>query len=257
MDFRQLFGLDGRTALVTGASSGLGLHIARTYAAAGAKVALAARRLDRVHEAASVLCDTGHTACGVALDVTRPETIAKALDEAESQLGSPIDILFNNAGVLYSRKFLDQEQDKVEAVFNTDLKGAFLVAQEVARRMATAGGGAIINVSSTSGLRAGGMLSSYGAAKAGLIHLTKVMALELAGKKIRVNTLCPGNFETEMHADFVEQGLADTIIKRIPQRRFGVPADLDGAALLLASDAGSYITGATITVDGGQTLTWM
>lgn len=257
MDFRQMFGLDGRAALITGASSGLGLHIARTYALAGAKVALAARRRERVEAEAAALRSQGHQACAVTLDVTRPETFADVWRQAATELGRPIDILFNNAGILYSERFLDQDRAQVEAVFDTNLKGAFLMAQEAARRMTESGGGAIVNVSSTSALRAGGRMSSYGATKAALINLTQVMALELASKKIRVNALCPGNFETEMHAAFEHQGIAEAILKRIPQRRFGVPPDLDGAALLLVSDAGSYITGAVITVDGGQTLSWM
>jgi NAD(P)-dependent dehydrogenase (short-subunit alcohol dehydrogenase family) len=115
----------------------------------------------------------------------------------------------------------------------------------------------IINVTSTSGLRAGGLLSSYGASKAGLLQLTRIMALELAHKGVRVNALCPGNFETDMHDVFRDGGLEDNLLKRIPQRRFGKPADLDGPALLLASDAGRYMTGAVIVVDGGQTLSWM
>lgn len=123
--------------------------------------------------------------------------------------------------------------------------------------MASNGGGAIVNIASTAGLRAGGYLSSYGAAKAGVIHLTQVMALELASSSVRVNALCPGNIKTDMHATFEKQGLDDGIKRRIPMRRFGEPDDLDGAVLLLTSEAGRYITGAVIPVDGGQALSWM
>jgi len=257
MSLQELFSLAGRTALISGASSGIGLHTARTFAQAGAQVVLCARRLDRIEDAAAALRADGFSAHAVVLDVTRPEMIADAWAMAERQVGQAVDILFNNAGVLYTERFVDQQIDRVDAVFDTDLRGAFLVAQQAARSMAARGRGSIINVASTSGLRAGGSLSSYGAAKAGLIHLTKVMALELASKNIRVNALCPGNFETDMHAQFEEKGFAEAIRKKIPLRSFGQPHQLDGAALLLASDAGGYITGVVLPVDGGQVLTWM
>lgn len=258
MSAASLFSLAGRTALVTGASSGIGLHIARTLAQAGARVALAARRVERLEAAAGALRSEGHQAVAVPLDLTRPQGFEAAWHQAEQVLGARIDILFNNAGILYAERFVDQQPERVAEVFDTDLKGPFLLAQLGARRMAEAGGGgAIINVASTAGLRAGGSLSSYGAAKAGLIHLTRVMALELAGRQVRVNVLCPGNLETDMHAAFEEKGFADAIRKRIPQRRFGTPQDLDGAVLLLASQAGAYITGVALPVDGGQVLAWM
>ncbi len=257
MSPQNLFGLEGRAALISGASSGIGLHMARTFAQAGAKVVLCARRLDRIEDAAAELRADGLSAHAVALDVTDPEMIADAWTSAELQVGQPVDILFNNAGVLYTERFIDQQLDRIDAVFDTDLRGAFVMAQHAARSMAAGGRGSIINVASTSGMRAGGSLSSYGAAKAGLIHLTKVMALELAGKNVRVNALCPGNFETDMHSQFEEKGFADAIRKKIPLRSFGQPHQLDGAALLLASDAGSYITGVALPVDGGQVLTWM
>jgi NAD(P)-dependent dehydrogenase (short-subunit alcohol dehydrogenase family) len=257
MNLDSLFGLKGRVALVSGASSGIGLHIARVFADAGAAVALAARRIDKLESAAHELKAQGHAACAVPLDVTRPATIAKAFDAAEQALGAGVDLLFNNAGAIYARRFVEQEEAEIARIFDTNLKGAFAVAQEAAKRMSAAGCGAIINVVSTSGLRAGGLLASYGASKAGLIHLTRIMALELAAKGIRVNALCPGNFETDMHELFREQALEENLRKRIPQRRFGQPSDLDGAALLLASDAGRYITGAVLVVDGGQTLSWM
>ncbi len=252
-----LFDLTGKAALVTGASSGLGLHAARTLARAGASVALGARRIDRLEAAVATLREEGHRACAVALDVTKPETISRAWESCVSGLGQPIDILFNNAGVIYMERFLSQEASQIDRIFETNLKGAFLMAQEVARHMADRRAGSIINVASTSGLRAGGFLSSYGASKAGLIHLTRIMALELAGKGIRVNALAPGNIVTEMHGEFEAHGFEENIRNRIPMRRFGEPQALDGAVLLLASEAGSYITGAVIPVDGGQLLSWM
>lgn len=257
MNLQQLFSLEGRVALVSGASSGIGLHLAGTLAAAGAAVALAARRTDRLEAAVADLQAQGRKACAVSLDVTRSDTIVPAFDLAEASLGSRVDILVNNAGILYSGRFIDQEEAEVSRVLDTNLKGAFLVAQTAARRMAKAGGGAIINVASTAGLRAAGFLSSYAASKAALIQLTRIMALELAGKGVRVNAVCPGNIETDMHQAFRDGGLEETLLKRIPQRRFGQPEDLDGAILLLASDAGRYMTGTAIPVDGGQTLSWM
>lgn len=252
-----IFDLTGKTALISGASSGIGLHTAKVLAQAGAAVALGARRVDRLHDAVKALRDNGHEACSVTLDVTRSETIAAAWAAAEAKLGQPIDILFNNAGVLYTERFLKQDVTEIERIFDTNLKGAFLMAQEAARHMTQRGSGTIINVASTSGLRAGGLLSSYGASKAGLIHLTKVMALELASRGVRVNALCPGNMKTDMHGSFVDRGLADNLLSRIPMRRFGEVDQLDGATLLLASQAGSYMTGAVIPVDGGQLLSWM
>lgn len=123
--------------------------------------------------------------------------------------------------------------------------------------MSKAGVGSIINVASTAGLRAGATMASYGASKAALMHLTRIAALELAGKGVRVNTLCPGNFDSDMQKVFEEKGFTETLLRRTPQRRFGKPGDLDGALLLLASDAGRYMTGAVVTVDGGQSLSWM
>lgn len=253
----DLFSLAGKVALVTGASSGFGLHIAGVFARAGAAVALAARRTEKIEAAARDLVSRGYKACAVPMDVTRAETIPAAFDAAERALGAAADILFNNAGILYTGKFLEQDPVQVRRVFDTNLEGAFLVAQEAAKRMAAAKRGTIINVSSNSGLRAGGLMSSYGASKAALIQLTQVMALELAASGIRVNALCPGNFETDMHGQFQERGLEENLRKRIPQRRFGRVEDLDGPALLLASDAGRYMTGSIVVVDGGQTLSWM
>jgi len=252
-----MFSLAGKRAMVTGASSGIGLHIAGVLARAGASVALAARRVDRLEVTVGELRRAGHNACAIQLDATKPGTISTAWTAAEASIGGGIDVLFNNAGVIYHEKFVDQKLDEIDRVFDTNLRGAFLVAQEGARRMAERGSGSIINVSSTAGMRAGGGLASYGASKAGLIHLTKVMALELAGQGVRVNALCPGNIETDMHQVFAEHGLEERLLRRIPMHRFGQPQDLAGPTLLLASDAASYLTGTIINVDGGQVLTWM
>lgn len=257
MSLAHLFSLENRVAFVSGASSGLGLRMAQVLAEAGAAVALAARRADRLEAAVAELRAAGRRACAVPLDVTRAETVAPAFDAAEAALGAPVEVLVNNAGVLYARRFVDQDEDEVARILDTNLKGAFRVAQEAARRMSPARRGAIVQIASTAGLRAGGLLSSYCASKAGLLHLSQVMALELASRGIRVNTICPGNIETDMHRTFTDQGIEEALLKRIPQRRFGRAEDLDGALLLLASDAGRYITGAVLTVDGGQALSWM
>lgn len=255
---KNFFSLKGKTAFVTGASSGIGLHLAAVLARAGAAVALAARRTDKIGLAIQDLTKAGHQACGVYIDVTDSSTIVPAFDEAEKQLGSPINILINNSGIIYLNRFIDQDEAEVSRIFDTNLRGAFLVAQAAAKRMlSVGGGGAIVNIASTAGLRAAALLSSYAASKAALIHLTKVMALELANKNIRVNALCPGNIETDMHQTFTSAGVDKSLLNRIPQRRFGKPEDLDGATLLLTSDAGRYITGAVIPVDGGQVLSWI
>lgn len=256
----ELFSVRGRIALVTGASSGIGLHVAGLLARAGAKVVLAARRLQAVQTAAAEIaeqCGDANAAHGIHIDLNDLETIPVAFDEIERVYGGPPSILVNNAGIINFAKFLDHDDEAVARIFDTNLNGSFAVAREAARRMVEAGGGTIINVASTAGLRTPGYLSAYAVSKAGLIQLTQVMALELAHKNIRVNALCPGNFLTEMHQVFAERKIDDGIVKRIPQRRLGNPDDLDGPILLLASDAGRYMTGAVIKVDGGQTLSWL
>jgi NAD(P)-dependent dehydrogenase (short-subunit alcohol dehydrogenase family) len=256
MNLSTLFSLAGKSALITGASSGSGLHRARTLAQAGARVVLAARRKSKLDIAVADLSAAGHRAYAVELDVTDAASIESAMKESEQLLDQPLDILVNNAGVLHVEKFLEEKADAFDRVFDTNYRGAFLVAQHAARRMAGRGG-SIINIASTAGLRAAGHLSSYASSKAALIQLTHVMALELASKGIRVNAICPGNILTDMHAVFEETGLDQSVLKRIPMRSFGEPHHLDGATLLLASNAGAYMTGAVIPVDGGQLLAWL
>lgn len=252
MSSESLFDLRGRVALVTGASSGIGLHLAGVLAEAGASVALSARRRERVDSAAQDLRNRQLTAISIPLDVTNAESVESGLDTIAKEFGRSPDVLINCAGILVTKPFLEQTEHDFDSVIRTNLRGAFFMAQRVAAGMVHRGQGSIINVASTAGLRVGGYLSSYGASKAALIHLTKGMALELARFGIRANVLCPGNFDTDMHQSFVERGFAESMRSRIPQRRFGQPQDLDGAALLLASDAGRYITGAVLAIDGGQ-----
>lgn len=249
----SLFRLDGRRALITGASGGLGLHFAETLAAAGAEVVLAARRADKLADEVARLRESGARAHAVSLDVTSGASVEAAVAEAEKLAGGAIDILVNNAGVSGENFFLKMEEAEWDSVVNTNLKGAYLVARAVGRRLVeTKTPGSIINIASILGLRVGGGVSSYCASKAGLIHLTKAMAFELARNKIRVNAIAPGYIETDFNREFFESEVAQKMIARIPFRRLGVKSELDGPLLLLASDAGSYMSGSVIEVDGAH-----
>jgi NAD(P)-dependent dehydrogenase (short-subunit alcohol dehydrogenase family) len=244
--------LSGKSALVTGASSGLGRHFAKTLAAAGAKVGVAARRMDLVASVCESIREHGGTAVPLQLDVADRASVAQAVREAAARLGT-LDILINNAGVTATKPFLDLDGEEWDRVIETNLKGAFSVAQEVAWKMRQQGsGGTIVNIASILGLRVAGQVSAYVASKAGLVQLTKAMALELARYGIRVNALCPGYMETDLNRDFFASEAGQALIRRIPQRRLGRPEDLDGALLLLCSDAASYMAGSVIVVDGGH-----
>jgi len=244
--------LSGEAALVTGASSGLGAHFARVLADKGAKVALAARRLDRLTALAEEIAGLGGRALPIECDVTQPASVEAAVAAAETELG-PITILINNSGVAIAKKIFDTTEEDWDQVLDTNLKGAWLMAREVAKHLAALGRpGAIVNIASIVGLRSMKQLATYAASKAGLVHLTHVMALELAPLGIRVNALAPGYIETDINRDFLASPAGKAIAKRIPAGRFGQPDDLDGALLLLASEAGRYINGAVIPVDGGH-----
>ncbi|MCY0150069.1 SDR family oxidoreductase [Hoeflea sp. G2-23] len=241
--------LAGKAALITGASGGLGLHFAKLLARNGAEVTLAARRMAKLTTACEDIRASGGTADALEMDVSDGASVTAALASVER----PFDILVNNAGISGEGRALDMDEAEFDAVVDTNLKGSFLVAQSVARSLKAAQrGGAIVNVASILGIRAGGGVSAYSASKAGLIHLTKVLALELAGDNIRVNALCPGYIETDINRAFFETAAGQALIKRIPQRRLGRPEDLDGALLLLLGDAGAYITGTTLVADGGH-----
>ena len=240
--------LSGRRALVTGASSGLGLHFAEILHAAGAEVVLAARSRARLDGHCARL---GERALAITLDVRDAASIPSAIAEA-----GPIDILVNNAGVTISKPVLDQTAADWDEVVETNLRGAFLVATEAARSMRDAGrGGTIINIASILGLRQAGQVTSYAVAKAGLVQLTKQLALELARFDIRVNALAPGYFETDINRAFFESQAGQALIRRVPQRRLGRLADLDGPLLLLASEASAFMTGTVLVVDGGHLVT--
>jgi NAD(P)-dependent dehydrogenase (short-subunit alcohol dehydrogenase family) len=250
----ELFDLSGRTALVTGASQGLGRRFAIVLAEHGAAVGLAARQLEKLIELEHEIASDGGRVASVALDVTDLASIERALASVEGVLG-PIDVLINNAGVAVSKGVLEQTEADWDKVVDTNLKGAFFVAQAVARRMVERGGGTIVNVASVLALDVIGHLAPYAASKGGLWQLTRTMALELARHDIRVNALAPGYIVTEINREFLETGAAgERLKKRIPQRRFGTTEDLDGALLLLASDASRYMTGSIIVLDGGLML---
>jgi len=244
--------LKGRNALITGASSGLGEHFAHALARAGATVALAARRQESLERVRKDIEAKGHTAMALAMDVTDSTSVAAAFSQVADRLGK-IDILVNNAGTTLTKPFLDVEEAEWNRIIETNLNGAFLAAQAAARIMkGQATGGAIVNIASILGLRVAGQVAPYVTSKAAVVQLTKAMALELARYRIRVNALCPGYIETELNRDFFASDIGQALIKRIPQRRLGKLEDLEAPLLLMCSDAGAYMTGAVLAVDGGH-----
>lgn len=252
------FDLSGRVVLVTGASQGLGRRFARVLAARGAAVGLAARQVAKLEELRREIVAAGGRAASVALDVTDSAALERALDEVEGALG-PLDVLVNNAGVAVSKPVLEQTEADWDKVVGTNLKGAFFTAQAVAKRMVARDpqppwGGTIVNIASLIALKVVGHLAPYAASKSGLAQITRAMALELARHRIRVNALAPGYIETEINRDFLATEAGERLRRQIPQRRFGAPEDLDGALLLLASDASRYMTGSIIVIDGGLLL---
>jgi NAD(P)-dependent dehydrogenase (short-subunit alcohol dehydrogenase family) len=246
------FSIAGEVALVTGASSGIGEHFARVLAAAGAKVALAARREDRLAELAREIKGEGGECLPLALDVTRRDSIAAALAAAEAGLG-PLSILVNNAGVVVTKPLFEHTEEDWDYVVDTNLKGAWLVARDFAHHLVERHRpGRIINIASVLGFRTIGQVPAYCTAKAGLLHLTHVLAMELARHRILVNALAPGYVETDFNREFFQTEAGKRLIARVPLRRIAQPPDLDGALLFLASPASAYVTGAVISVDGGH-----
>jgi NAD(P)-dependent dehydrogenase (short-subunit alcohol dehydrogenase family) len=244
--------LKGKRVLVTGASSGLGAHFVTLLAGQGAEVVAAARRLDRLSALARACESLPGTVRPLALDVASVAAIEAGLAEARAAMGG-LDVLINNAGVAEPERALELSEAQWDAHLDVNLKGCFFAAQAAARIMAKQdGGGAIVNIASILGERVAGGVSAYAASKAGVIQLTKALALEWAREGIRVNALCPGYIETDINRDFFATEPGQQLIRRIPQRRLGRPQELDGALLLLASDAGSFITGASLAVDGGH-----
>ena len=241
--------LRGKRVLVTGASSGFGQHFAQLFAEQGAAVTLAARRIESLQNDRDHLRARGAQAEAVRLDVSEAGSIHQLFANATQ----PFDIVINNAGVSGAGKAIEMSEESWDSTLDVNLKGPFVVAQAAARALRDAQrGGSIINVASIVALRVANELSAYAASKAGLVHLTKALSVEWARFGIRVNALCPGYVETEINREFFASAAGEAMIKRIPQRRLGRVEDLDGAVLLLASDAGSYITGSAIVVDGGH-----
>lgn len=245
-------GIADKVALVTGASSGLGEHFARVLAHAGAQVVLAARRQDRLEVVCRSIVAEGGRAVPVALDVGDPDSVTQALAEAQQALG-PVDILVNNAGVAESRSFLKLDEASWNHTLEVNLNGAWRVAHQVTRQMVERGQhGVVVNIASILGLRVGFGNSAYAVSKAALVQLTRAMALELGPKGIRVNALCPGYIATELNAAyFATQAGADYVKSTLPGRT-GKLSELDGPLLLLCGDAGSFINGVVLPVDGGH-----
>ncbi len=243
-----LFSLEGRVALVTGASGTLGGHFARVLHEAGARVAMAARRVDAVPA-------LSERSVAIALDVTRPDSVAACFAAAEAAFGAPCDIIVNNAGIAVTKPVLEMTAEDYDSVLDVNLRGCFLVAQEGARRLVAAkAAGSIINIASILGLRIIPGVAGYTAAKAGLLQMTRQMAVEFARYRIRVNAIAPGYIASDINAGFFASEPGQAMLKRVPQRRLGKPEDLTGPLLLLASEAGAHMTGATITVDGGHSI---
>jgi 3-oxoacyl-[acyl-carrier protein] reductase len=255
MKASDLFNLNGRVALVTGASSGLGQQFARALANNGAAVALVARRADRLAAFRAELEKSGARVVAIEADVTDTAAMKRAFDAAEKAFGT-VTILVNNAGVAQAAlRAVDVSEEEWRRVLSTNLDAVLYWAQEAARRMLAAGKkGAIVNIASVLGLGVSKGAVAYATSKAAVIQLTKALALEWAFKGVRVNAIAPGWFVTEINDDYLN-GEAGSAIKRdIPMGRFGNAGDLDGTLLLLTSDAGAYMTGATVVVDGGQVV---
>ncbi len=245
--------LSGRVALVTGASGGLGSHFARTLAANGAAVALAARRSDRLRTLEGEIAGAGGRALAVEMDVTDAESVRRAFEAVEAALGT-VDILVAGSGIAgRGGRLLDIGERDFTEVIEVNLHGVFRTACEAARRMVAAGRpGSIVVVASIIAFGTAPGVAAYGASKAGVVHLVRSMAIEWARFSIRVNAIAPGYIPTDLNREFLASPAGQRIRERIPMRRFGEPADLDGALLLLASDASRYMTGTVVTVDGGH-----
>jgi 3-oxoacyl-[acyl-carrier protein] reductase len=254
MKAADMFSLKDRVALVTGASSGLGIQFAKALAENGAAVALVARRVDRLADVQKSIEAAGGRAVAIEADVTDRAAMLRAFDKAESAFGT-VTILVNNAGIAHGGRATDMPDDEWRRVLATNLDAVFFWAQEAARRMLAAKKqGAIVNIASVLGLAVAKGAVAYATAKAGVVQLTKALAVELAFKGVRVNAIAPGWFVTEMNDDYLAGEHGAALKRDIPMGRFGQTGELDGALLLLVSGAGAYMTGATVVVDGGQVV---
>jgi 3-oxoacyl-[acyl-carrier protein] reductase len=253
MDAGKMFRLDGHVALVTGASAGLGARFAEVAAANGAAVVLVARRSDRLKALKDKIEQAGGRAAVAEADVTDRRAVSAAFNAAEKAFGT-VTLLINNAGVAHAHRAVELPEAEWRRVIDTNLDAVFFTAQEAARRMLAAGKrGAIVNIASVLGLAVSKGTIAYAAAKGAVVQVTKTLALELAFKGIRVNAIAPGFIVTDINREYL-MGEGAKMTRQIPIGRFGEESDLDGAFLLLASDAGRYMAGAVIVVDGGQML---
>jgi NAD(P)-dependent dehydrogenase (short-subunit alcohol dehydrogenase family) len=249
----ELFDLTGKVALVTGASSGLGVRFAQTLAANGAKVVLVARRADRLAAVKQKIEAAGGSAIAAEADVLDRDAMKRAFDAAEKAFGT-VTLLVNNAGVTHADRVTDMPEETWRRVVGTNLDAVLFWAQEAATRMIAAKKqGAIVNIASIYGFGVSRGVAAYSVAKAGVVQLTKALAVELAFKGVRVNAIAPGFIKTEINDEYLDSH--PDMTRAIPVGRFGETGDLDGALLLLCSDAGRFMAGSTVTVDGGQILT--
>jgi NAD(P)-dependent dehydrogenase (short-subunit alcohol dehydrogenase family) len=247
------FRLDGKVALVTGASSGIGASLARGLAAAGAKVVAAGRRVDRIEALVADIEAAGGNAYALALDVTDRITHAPAFEAIETWAGSPVDVLVNNAGIAEPKKFLRMDAASRDRTMATNFEGAWDLAHETAKRLVAARRpGSIINIASILGLNSAPGYAAYSASKGALIMMTKALAIELVCQGIRVNAIAPGWFVTEMNTDYFRSDAGQAMLARTPAARTGRLPELLGPVLLLASDAGSFVNGVVLPVDGGH-----
>ena len=251
--------LSGRVALVTGASSGLGAQFARTLAQAGAAVVLAARRVERLKALRAEIEAADGDAHVVELDVTDVDSIRAAVAHAETEMGT-IDILVNNSGVSTTSKLTDVTPEDYDFVMDTNTRGAFFVAQEVAKRMiarskgaapGTFTGGRIVNVASMAGLRVLSQIGVYAMSKAAVIHMTRAMALEWGRHGINVNAICPGYIDTEINHHHWTTESGQKLISMLPRKRVGQPKDLDTTLLMLCANESHFVNGAVIAADDG------
>lgn len=249
----ELFDLDGQVALVTGASSGLGWRFGEVLAGQGAKVVLAARRSERLAQLQTVIEAAGGVAHCVELDVTGKDAISEAFDQAEKFFGT-VTLLVNNAGISGQKKAVDMSDADWRGVMDVNLDAVWRASQEAARRLIKAGKpGSIINITSILGFQVAQSLSAYAVAKAGVVQITKALAVEYARHNIRVNAIAPGYIRTEINEEFFASEKSGPLVRQIPQRRIGSPEDLDASLMLLASEkASGFMTGSTIVVDGGH-----
>ena len=254
--------LSGRVALITGASSGLGAQFARTLSRAGAGVVLAARRLERLKALRAEIESLGGDARVVQLDVTDHDSIKSAVAHAETEMGT-IDILVNNSGVSTTQKLLDVTPHDFDFVFDTNTRGAFFVAQEVAKRMiarsrgaapGTFTGGRIVNVASMAGLKALSQIGVYAMSKAAVIHMTRAMALEWGKFGINSNALCPGYIDTEINHHHWQTEAGQKLMQMMPRKRVGKPGDLDAALMMLCANESHFINGAVLAADDGFSI---